>query len=125
MDSIDFGLIGVDVENYTPEGIHDLFVENGLDKFISTDIFLRIGRELAYKESKYLQTESRGKIDDFTAVYVLSGYISYTTDMDTYLLILRTALLDIDLANELINDLYYQGLIKPRNSKWDISNLLQ
>ena len=115
MDNIQFGSIGVDVENYSPEYIHDLFVENGLDKFINTDIFLRLGRELAYKESKYLQTESRGKIDDFTTVYVLSGYIRYTTDMDTYLLILRTALLDIDLANELINDLYYQGLIKPRN----------
>ena len=115
MDNIQFGSIGVDVENYSPEYIHDLFVENGLDKFINTDIFLRLGRELAYKESKYLQTECRGEIDDFTTVYVLSGYIRYTTDMDTYLLILRTALLDIDLANELINDLYYQGLIKPRN----------
>lgn len=115
MDSIEFGCIGVDVENYTPEGIHNLFVENGLDKFISTDIFLGLGRERVYKESKYLQTECRGYIDDRTTVYVLSGYIRYTTDIDTYLLILRTALLDTDLANDLVNDLYYEGLIKPRN----------
>lgn len=115
MYNIQFGSIGVDVKDYTPEGIHDLFVENGLDRFISTDIFLCLGRELAYKEDKYLQTESRGKIDEFTAVYVLCGYIRYTTDMDTYLLVLRTALLDTDLANELINDLYCEGLIKPRN----------
>ena len=117
MNNIQFGSIGVDVENYSPEDIHDLFVENGLDKFISADIFLRIGRELAYKESKYLQTESRGKIDDFTAVYVLSGYISYTTDLDTYMLILQTALLDVDTANELVKELHIQGKIKPRISK--------
>lgn len=115
MYNIQFGSIGVDVKDYTPEGIHDLFVENGLDKFINTDIFLCLDRELAYKESKYLQTESRGEIDEFTTVYVLCGYIRYTTDMDTYLLILRTALLDTDLANDLINNLYYEGLIKPRN----------
>ena len=115
MYNIDFGRIGVNVENYTPEGIHNLFVENGLDKFINTAIFLGLGRERVYKESKYLQTECRGQIDDRTTVGVLSGYIRYTTDIDTYLLILRTALLDTDLANELVNALYYQGLIKPRN----------
>ena len=115
MYNIDFGSIGVDVENYTPESIHDLFVENGLDEFINTAIFLGLGRERVYKKSKYLQTESRGQIDDRTTVYVLSGYIRYTTDIDTYLLVLRTALLDTDLANELVNDLYHEGLIKPRN----------
>ena len=113
MDSIQFGSIGVDVENYTPEDIHDLFIENGLDTFIKTAHFL--GRNSAYTEGKYLQTECRGPIEDTTTVYIYSGYITYTTDMDTYLLILRTALLDTDLANELVNDLYYEGLIKPRN----------
>ena len=115
MNNLEFGCIGVNVENYTPEGIHNLFVENGLDKFINTAIFLGLGRECVYKESKYLQAECRGLITDRTLVYVLSGYIRYTTDIDTYLLVLRTALLDTDLANELVNDLYYQGLIKPRN----------
>ena len=115
MDSIDFGSIGVDVENYTPEAIHRLFIENGLDTFIHSIAF--IGRAREYRHSNYLQAECRGLITDRTVVYVLNGYIRYTTDMDTYLLILRTALLDVDLANELVNDLYYQGLIKPRNSK--------
>ena len=115
MDNIEFGRIGVNVENYTPEDIHNLFVENGLDEFINTAIFLGLDREHVYKESRYLQTECRGQIYDRTTVYVLSGYIRYTTDIDTYLLILRTALLDADLANALVIDLFRQGLIKPRN----------
>ena len=115
MDNIEFGEIGVVVKDYTPEGLHSLFVENSLDKFINTHIFLGLGKERVYREGNYLQAECRGLITDRTVVYVLSGYIRYTTDMDTYLLILRTALLDTDLANELVNDLYYQGLIKPRN----------
>lgn len=115
MDNIEFGRIGVKVENYTPEGIHKLFVENGLDNFINTAIFLGLDRKRVYKESQYLQAEFRGHITDRTIVYVLSGYIRYTTDIDTYLLVLRTALLDTDLANELVNDLYHEGLIKPRN----------
>ena len=115
MNNVEFGSIGVGVKGYTPEGLYSLFVENSLDKFISTSTFLGLGRERVYKEGLYLQTECRGPLVDKTTVYVFSGYISYTTDMETYLLILRTALLDIDLANELVNDLYHQGLIKPRN----------
>ena len=114
MNNVDFGSIGVNVENYTPDSIYKLFIENGLDAFISDRTYL--GSENKYTEGKYLQTEFRGPLADTTTVYVLSGYILYTTDMETYLLILRTALLDIAIANELVNDLYYQGLIKPRNS---------
>ena len=113
MDSILFGCIGVDVKNYTPEGIQRLFIENGLDTFINPKFFFN--RDTPYKEGNYLQAECRGLITESTVVYALSGYIRYTTAMDTYLLILRTALLDIDLANELVNDLYHAGLIKPRN----------
>lgn len=113
MDNIEFGRIGVDVENYTPEALHRLFIENGLETFTRSATFL--GRGWGYREGNYLQAECRGLITDRTVVYVLNGYIRYTTDIDTYLLILRTALLDTDLANELVNDLYYQGLINPRN----------
>ena len=113
MNNVEFGSIGVDVKDYTPEAIHRLFIENGLDTFIHSIAF--IDREQGYRHGNYLQAECRGPLADTTLVYVLSGFIRYTTDMDTYLLILRTALLDVDLANELINDLYYQGLIKPRN----------
>ena len=112
MVDIIFGDIGVNVKNYSPEGIHRLFIENGLDKFINVNFDL--GRENVYREGDYLQAECRGLISETTIVYVLRGYIRHTTDMDTYLLILRTALLDVDLANDLINNLYYEGLIKPR-----------
>ena len=112
MDNIEFGNIGVNVENYTPDSICKLFIENGLDAFISNRICL--GNENKYTEGRYLQTECRGPLTGTTVVHVFTGYIRYTTDMETYLLILRTALLDIALANELVNDLYYQGLIKPR-----------
>lgn len=112
MDSILFGYIGVDVKNYMPEDLYRLFIENGLETFTHSATFL--GREWRYREGNYLQAECRGLLTETTNIYVLSGYIRYTTDMDTYLLILRTALLDTDLANELVNDLYYQGLIKPR-----------
>ena len=113
MNNIGFGNIGVHVKDYTPEDILRLFIENGLETFIYSATFL--GRERVYKEGRYLQADHRGLITDRTTVYVLCGYIRYTTDMETYLLILRTALLDIALANELVNDLYHQELIKPRN----------
>ena len=112
MVDIIFGDVGVNVKNYSPEGIHRLFVESGLDKFINVSFDL--GRENVYREGNYLQAECRGPISETTIIYVLSGYIRYTTDMDTFLLILRTALLDGDLANDLIHNLYYEGLIKPR-----------
>lgn len=113
MIDIIFGDVGVNVKNYSPEGIHSLFVENGLDKFINVNFYL--GRENVYRDGNYLQAECRSLLTETTNIYVLSGYIRYTTDMDTYLLILRTALLDTDLANDLINNLYYEGLINPRN----------
>ena len=113
MVDIIFGDIGVNVKNYSPEGIHRLIVENGLDNFINMNFDL--GRENVYREGNYLQAGCRGLIAETTNIYVLRGYIRYTTAMDTYLLILRTALLDVDLANELVNDLYREGLIKPRD----------
>lgn len=113
MDNIEFGDIGVNVENYTADSIYKLFNENGLDAFITDKIYL--GSKNKYTGGNYLQTECRGPLTGTTSVGVFSGYIRYTADMETHLLILRTALLDIALANELVNDLYYQGLIKPRN----------
>lgn len=111
MDAIEFGSIGVDVEGYYNQDLRKLFEENGLDKFIANSNFL--GKD-PYKEGKYLQAECRGLLCETTSLYVLSGYISYTSDIETYLLILRTALLDITTANALINEMYYQGLITPR-----------
>ena len=113
MSDIDFGSIGVDIANYTSGSLHDLLNENGLGTFISNKVFSN--PNYVYSEGNYLQTVGRGIICEKTFISVLNGFIRHTTDMETYLLILRTALLDTDLANELVNDLYYQGLIKPRN----------
>ena len=109
---IKFGDIGVDVANYTPGIIHDLLIENGLGTFISNKVFPDLNH--VYREGNYLQTECGGPISETTIIYVLSGYIRHTTGMDTFLLILRTAVLDINLANALVSDLYREGLIKPR-----------
>ena len=114
MIDIQFGSIGVDVENYTPEDLYKLFIKNGLDGFIRNTILS--GREAVYSKGKYLQSECRGELIEATNLCVMTGFIRYTTNMDTYMLILRTALLDADIANEILNDLYYEGLIKPRTS---------
>ena len=112
MDAIAFGYIGVDVEGYSNQGLRRLFEENGLNSFIANYSFL--GKGNTYKEGRYLQAKCRGLLCETTSLTVFSGYISYTTDIETYLLILRTALLDITAANALINEMYYQGLITPR-----------
>jgi hypothetical protein len=112
MSDIEFGCIGVDVEGYSQQGLRRLFEENGLDSFIANHSFL--GEDGPYKEGRYLQAECRGLLRETTSLYVLSGYISHTTDIETFLLILRTALLDITAANALINEMYYQGLITPK-----------
>ena len=111
--NVEFGCIGVDVANYTPNSVYDLLGENGLDTFISNKVFSGLNR--VYGDGSYLQTAERGVICEQTSVCVLNGYIHCTTDMDTFLLILRTAVLDINLANALVSDLYREGLIKPRN----------
>lgn len=112
MNNVEFGNIGVDVANYTPGILHDLLNENGLGTFTNNKVFSDPNH--VYSEGNYLQAVCRGLLCETTSLYVLSGYINYTTDIETYLLILRTALLDITAANALINEMYYQGLIKPR-----------
>ena len=113
MQDIKFADIGVNVKDYTPDSIYALFQENGLDSFVESSLLLDRGN--AYVGGSYLQSNCSGSLNESTRLFVFSGYIRYVTDMETYLLILRTALLDIDVANELVTDLYYQGLIKPRN----------
>ena len=116
MDTIAFGDIGVDVKGYTPTGLLSLFAENSLDTFINKAIFLYLDSDRTYREGLYLQSDCRGLLTEVSTVYISSGFIRYTTDIETYLLILRSALLDITVANTLVNEMYYQGLIKPRNS---------
>ena len=109
-----FGSIGVHVEGYSAKDLHDLFESRGLSKYLIENPLVTDTR---YSQGMYLQSESRGFLTNSDFIYVLNGYISYTTDMDTYIFILQTALLDVDTANELVTELYIQGKIKPRNSK--------
>lgn len=114
MHDVEFGRIGVRVKNYTPDEIYKLFVENGLDSFLNiSNLF---ARDNPYTEGSYLQSDFGGPINKSISLYTFSGYIKYTTDMETYFLILRTALLDMDAANALVIALYHEGLIKPRNN---------
>lgn len=64
----------------------------------------------------YLQSEIIGPYREDTTINIHRGYVHYVTDMDIFLLILRTGILSPDAANSLIDELYSQGLIKPRNS---------
>ena len=114
MSSCVFGLIGVHVEGYSVKDLRDLFESRGLSKYLYEN---PLAENIRYSQGMYLQSESRGILNQSDFIYVLHGYISYTTDLDTYMLILQTALLDVDTANELVTELYIQGKIKPRNSK--------
>ena len=57
MSDINFGSIGVDVANYTPNILHDLLNENGLGTFISNKVLSNPNH--VYSEGTYLQTEER------------------------------------------------------------------
>ena len=109
-----FGSIGVCVEGYTAKDLRDLFESRGLSKYLIENPLVA---DIRYNQGMYLQSESRGLLTHSDFIYVLHGYISHTTDLDTYMLILQTGLLDVDTANKLVNELYAQGKIKPRNSK--------
>lgn len=109
-----FGSIGVCVEGYSVKDLHDLFESRGLSKYLIENPLVA---NIRYNQGMYLQSESRGILTHLDFIYVLNGYISHTTDLDTYMLILQTGLLDIDTANKLVTELYIQGKIKPRISK--------
>ena len=114
MSNCVFGSIGVHVEGYSAKDLRDLFESRGLSKYLIENPLVTDTR---YSQDMYLQSESRGILTNLDFIYVLHGYISYTTDLDTYMLILQTALLGVDTANELVKELHIQGKIKPRNSK--------
>ena len=64
----------------------------------------------------YLQSESIGPYKEDNIVNIHEDFVHFVTDMETYLHILRVGILDPDVANDLIEELYLQGLIKPRNN---------
>ena len=110
---IEFGNIGVCVQDYTKESLYELLEEHGLESLID-ESYLRASKPL--NQNMYLQSEVLGPYIEDNPITVNSDFIHYVTDMENYLYIVRVGILDPDVANDLIKELYLQGLIKPRNS---------
>lgn len=109
---IEFGDVGVCVQDYTKESLYELLEEHGLESLID-ESYLRASKPL--NQNMYLQSEVLGPYIEGNTVNIHEGYIHFITDMENYLHILRVGILDPDAANGLIEELYLQGLIKPRN----------
>ena len=107
-----FGDIGVCVKGYTAESVYELLEGHGLEDLFD-DRSLRDTQP--FNQNTYLQSTDKGLFKEGIAVNALSYPIPYITDMENFLLILRTGILDPDTANSLVEELYLQGLIKPRN----------
>ncbi len=108
---LDFGYIGVSVEDYTKESLYDLFKAHELDDLIDVQSLLLY---TPFTKNTFLQSEYPGAYRKGNRVDVRDGFITYVIDMENFLLILRVGILDPDAANSLIEELYLQGLIKPR-----------
>ena len=110
---IEFGNVGVYVGGYTKESLYAYLTEHNLetlmvDRYVSDSSL--IGKHM------YLQSVSLGPYREGNTLSIHGGYIHFVTDMENYLHILRVGILDPDVANDLIEELYLQGLIKPRKS---------
>lgn len=112
MQAVHFGNIGVCVEGFTNESLYELLESHCLGDLLDKQYFKN---SIEFTRSMYLQSESLGLCTEEITLGVHGGYVRYVTDMDTFLLILRTGLLSPDAANSLVDELYSQGLIKPRN----------
>ena len=110
---IEFGNIGVCVAGYTKESLYTLLEEHNLETLIDARY---LSDSALINKHTYLQAESLGPYREGHTLNVYVGYIHFVTDMENYLHILRVGILDPDAANGLIEELYLQGLIKPRNS---------
>ena len=110
---IQFGNVGVCVGGYTKESLYAYLTEHGLESLID-ESYLRASKPL--NQNMYLQSEVLGPYIKDNPITVNSTFIHYVTDMENFLHILRVGILDPDAANSLVEELYLQGLIKPRNS---------
>ena len=109
---IEFGNLGVCVGGYTKDSLYALLTKHNLETLM-VDRYLRDSSLIA--EYVYLQAENLGPYREGTTLNIYMGYIHFVTDMENYLHILRVGILDADAANDLVEELYLQGLIKPRN----------
>ena len=112
MEAIQFGNIGVCVEDFTKESLHEFLKSHYLDELLDSHYFKH---SKGWTRNMYLQSEVLGPYREDITINIHGGYVRYVTDMDTFLLILRTGILSPDAANSLVDELYSQGLIKPRN----------
>lgn len=110
---IEFGNVGVCVGDYTKESLYTLLEEHNLESLMDDHYFSDSNLIGKYK---YLQSESLGPYREDITLNIHGGYIHFVTDMENFLHVLRVGILDPDAANGLIEELYLQGLIKPRNS---------
>ena len=118
---IEFGNVGVCVGGYTKDSLYAYLAEHNLETLMD-DSYLN-GSSLIDKH-KYLQSECGGPYREGIPLNIYGGYTHFVTDMENYLYILRVGILDPDAANGLIEELYLQGLIKPRNEAWDVLTLV-
>ena len=110
---VEFGNVGVCVGGYTKESLYVYLTEHNLETLMC-DHYVSDSSLIA--KHMYLQSESLGPYKEDSTINVYGGYIHFVTDMENYLHILRVGILDPDTANSLVEELYLQGLIKPRNS---------
>lgn len=110
--SIQFGYIGVCIEDYTVESLYELLVAHEVEDLIDEQSLLETK---PFTKSMYLQSEYPGPFREGNTINVHEGFIHYLIDMDNFLHIICVGLIDPDMANSLVDELYSQGLIKPRN----------
>ena len=110
---IEFGNVGVCIGGYTKDSLYAILTEHHLETLMDDHYFSDSNRITNYM---YLQSESLGPYREGNTINIHGGYIHFVTDMENYLHILRVGILDPDAANGLLEELYLQGLVKPRES---------
>lgn len=110
---IEFGNVGVCVGGYTKDSLYAFLTEHNLETLMDDHY---VSDSSLIDKHMYLQSENLGPYIEGITLTISAGYIHFVTDMENFLLILRVGILDPDAANGLVEELYLQGLIKPRNS---------
>ena len=108
-----FGYVGVSVADHTKESLYELLEAHELDDLIDEQSIIEAE---PFTKDIFLQSEYPGPYRAGNTVSIHKCFIQYLTDMENFLLILRVGILDPDAANSLVNELYSQGLIKPRKN---------
>lgn len=110
---IEFGNVGVCVGDYTKESLYALLEEHNLESLMDERYLCK---SEPFDQNMYLQSERLGPYKEDNTINIHRGIVDFVTDMENFLHVLHVGILDVDAANLLIEELYLQGLIKPRNS---------